>query len=93
MTNHRLHWAQESSFEGWACTACAWALHSVDESKTPLDDIQKAFDSHRCADYPRIAHSSEDLIKRAAWILRVTRKAGQPEDSAKNFQPGRPGSI
>jgi hypothetical protein len=58
----KLEWVERPTFQGWACTECAWVFNptwplagkSVDDMKTEFEqDRDKEFASHVCADHPR----------------------------------------
>ena len=58
----KLVWAERPSFQGWACTECAWMFdpvgpvvgQSIEEMKTHYEEQRdKEFASHVCAAHPR----------------------------------------
>jgi len=57
-------WIEREQFHGWACSMCAWAFKrsgppggkSIEEMKKRYEtERDKAFRSHVCAEYSRIA--------------------------------------
>jgi hypothetical protein len=59
----KLVWVESQTFQGWACSECAWAFKPlgpvVDESIADMklhyeNQRDKEFTSHVCADYPRL---------------------------------------
>jgi hypothetical protein len=73
----KLVWVKKSSFEGWACSACAWLRPNsrlVTESKTPAQDVQDAFDAHVCAKHPGVQKPHEGLSQTAARIVREEKR-------------------
>jgi hypothetical protein len=58
----KLVWIESQSFQGWACTECAWVFNplgplvgkSIDEMKMHFEQQRdKEFTSHVCAGHPR----------------------------------------
>ena len=58
----KLIWAESRTFQGWACSECAWAYkplgplvgESIDEMKVHYErERDKEFASHVCAEHPR----------------------------------------
>jgi hypothetical protein len=55
---------ERQTFQGWACSECAWVFNpsgplvgeSIDDMKLDYErERDKEFTSHVCAEYPRIA--------------------------------------
>jgi hypothetical protein len=73
----KLVWTKKSSFEGWACSACAWLRPNpilATGSKTPAQDVQDAFDAHVCANHPGAQRPHEGLNQTAAKIVREEKR-------------------
>jgi hypothetical protein len=60
----KLLWTESLSFQGWACSECAWVFNSswplvgksIEEMKTSfVQERDKEFASHVCAEHPRAA--------------------------------------
>ncbi len=58
----KLVWIEESNFQGWACSECAWVFNpswplagnTIDEMKEKFgEELDKEFASHVCAGHPR----------------------------------------
>jgi hypothetical protein len=58
----KLIWAESRTFQGWACSECAWTFkplgplvgESIDEMKMHYEsERDKQFASHVCAEHPR----------------------------------------
>lgn len=58
----KLVWVETQTFQGWACSECAWAFKpegpvvgkSLDEMQTRYEQQRdKEFASHVCAEHPR----------------------------------------
>jgi rubredoxin len=58
----KLVWTERPTFQGWACTECAWVFNAssplvgttIDEMKTKFEEERdKEFASHVCAERPR----------------------------------------
>lgn len=63
-TRRELVWVARKNFQGWACSACAWAFNpsgplvdeSLDEMKIHYEQQRdREFASHVCAEHPRAA--------------------------------------
>jgi hypothetical protein len=62
----KLVWIERQTFQGWACSECAWAFKpsgalvgaSIDEMKLDYErERDKEFTYHACAEYPRAPKS------------------------------------
>jgi hypothetical protein len=63
----KLVWVERQTFQGWACSECAWVFNpvgtpagkSLDEMKRNYEQQRdKEFASHVCAEHPRTTKSS-----------------------------------
>ena len=63
----KLVWVERPSFQGWACSECAWVFiasrplvgNTIEEMKTKFgEERDREFAAHVCAEHPR---AKEDL--------------------------------
>jgi len=64
----KLLWTESLSFQGWACSECAWVFNSswplvgksIEEMKTSfVQERDEEFASHVCAEHPRAAKNPD----------------------------------
>jgi hypothetical protein len=62
----KLVWVEGQTFQGWACSECAWAFkpsgpvvdESIDDMKMHYENQRdKEFASHICAEHPRASRN------------------------------------